>query len=105
MPDADLSQQRINRPDLDTRTATMIAKFSGVDVVPSIRDNQRQSCESFDDLLACARTRKSLQQFLKYQPGGNDRFAASKCRSQCKDGGSVRVAVAAKGEGPNARVD
>ena len=74
-------------------------------VQASIPDVQRQSRESLDNLLACSRARESLQQFLKYQPSGNDRFTSGKRGAQCYDGGSIRVTVAAEGEGPNARVD
>jgi len=41
VPDAELGEQRIDCSDLDTASAAEIPKFSGLDVIGPIRNDQR----------------------------------------------------------------
>ena len=72
-----LAYQRINGPNLDSGTATSIAKLGGIHVIRAIGNEQRQGLESLHDLLTGARTREPLQQFLEYQARGYDGLASS----------------------------
>lgn len=84
VPDAKLRQQRVNRTELNPRTPTVIAQFCGIDIVPPIRNKQWERRKSLHEILARARSRETLQQFLQYKSGGDDRFAAVKSGLQCR---------------------
>ena len=72
MSNAQLRKQGVDRGHLNSVAPAQIAQFSSVDVIPPIRRNERQRRESLDDVFPSARPCKSLQQFLKNKPGGND---------------------------------
>ena len=82
VPETQLRQKRIDRSDLDSSAATFVAQGSGVDVILTIRHDQRQRRETVQDLIARLRAGKPLQDFLQYEPGRVDGFPCSQCRDE-----------------------
>ena len=74
VPETQLRQKRIDRSDLDSSAATFVAQGRGLDVILTIRHDQRQRRETVQDLIARLRASKPLQDFLQYEPGGVDGF-------------------------------
>ena len=76
MPNAQLSEQRVDRADLDACPAACVAKISGCDMVFAIRLQQGKRCEALNDLCPRLRSGESLKQFLKNQAGRDDDIGA-----------------------------
>ena len=76
MTDAQLHQERIDRTGLHAGATAFIAQFRSVNRVLPIRAEKRQRTKPIDKILACAQPGKSLSQFLRDQPGGDDEIAA-----------------------------
>jgi hypothetical protein len=49
---AQLSEERVDRANLDACSAAFVSEISGCDMVFAIRLQQGKRCESFDDLSA-----------------------------------------------------
>ena len=105
MADTKLGKQSVYRAYLHAGAATMVAQFSGIDVVRSIRPKTRQRAEAINDVFARARPGKSLQQFLQNQPSGDDHLTAFEGLVQFYNLGDRRTRIAAKCERPNAGID
>jgi len=105
VPNAQLSKQRVDCADLNSRSATGVAEFGGCNMVFAIRLQQWKRCEALNDLCSGLRSGESLKQFLENQPGRNDDIGAHKGVLEllnCRFGGR---GIAAQGERPNARVN
>ena len=78
MANAKLRKQSIDGSNLNTRAAAEVAWRSRVNVILTVRHDMRKSPEPVDNIFACARAGKSLQQFLQNQASRQDDFAALK---------------------------
>lgn len=63
--DAELREQSVDRPDLHACATAAISQRRGIDVILPVRHEERQCRESINDVPACARPCKSLQQLLQ----------------------------------------
>lgn len=61
MPNAKLRKQRVDRANLKAGAATGVAQLCSSDMVASVRNQQRQDCKLFDNLLTRFRSGKALQ--------------------------------------------
>ena len=85
--------------------STGVPHLGGGDVVSSVRTDQRQRRESSHDLVARLRAPEALQQFLQDQARRVDRLSRCEARAQPLDLGTIGRRVAAKCQGPHARID
>ena len=76
---AQLSEEGVNRPDLYSCPAASIPKFSGSDMILTLRLNQRKRRESFDDLSAGLGAVEALQKFLQHKAGRDDHIRTQEC--------------------------
>lgn len=72
MPATELRDKRVDGANLDTLAATRVAQPSGLDMVDSVGNEERQRTEALDDRVACLRSRETLQQFLQHEPVRED---------------------------------
>ena len=75
MPYAELREQRIDRPDLNSATTAQIPEISRLYVIEPTGSDQGYRRKSLDDLLACFRARKSLKEFLQDESCREDGLA------------------------------
>jgi hypothetical protein len=69
MTDAELSDQGINRPGLNSALAAVISNLRSRDVIVAVRHQEREGREVLDDLFFGLGTGEPLQEFLKDQTG------------------------------------
>lgn len=70
---AELCEERINRPDLKATAATIVAKVCRSGVIFALGHDQRQRCESLENLFSSLGAIEPLQDFLKDQSCRKDR--------------------------------
>jgi hypothetical protein len=83
--DAQLSKQRIDRPQLYSRTPRSIPNFCGIDVILSDRFDKRERRESLHNVFVSSRSQETLQQFLQNQPSRYHDFSAAERCAQYSD--------------------
>ena len=105
MPDAELSENRIDRPDLHASPASTISDLRCLEVIVAIRRHEGQRGEARDDRLLRTRSLKALKEFLVDEAGRNNEIAAAQRSLESTDLGEGGRRVAPKREGPDARVD
>ena len=98
MTDAELCEQRIDSTDLHPAATAAVSQLRGIDVVLPVGRKERQRCKSIDDVFACTRTSKPLQQFLQDQSRGYNGFVALQSVAKHAHLGSVRKSVAPESE-------
>ena len=96
--DAELCEQRIDSADLHPAATAAVTQLRGIDVVLPVGRKERQRCKSIDDVFACTRTSKPLQQFLQDQSRGYNGFVALQSVAKYAHLGSVRKSVAPESE-------
>ena len=96
MPDAQLSKERIDRSDLHSPLAALVAKRSGGDVILSVGYDQRKRRETVDNLLLSFGTGESLQKLLQNQSSRDDALTRLESARQRTHGGSVRRLIPPK---------
>jgi hypothetical protein len=94
--DAQLGKQGVNSAYLQAGATASVAQIGSFNVVLPLWIEKRQSCKPFDDILAGAWSDESLQEFLKNQASGDNRFAALKGLPQSNDFDNRRSSVTAK---------
>ena len=104
MPNAQLGEQRVDRADLDTCSATLFPELGRCDVVLAIRLQQRKRCEALDDLLARLWPRESLKQFLENHSRRDDDIGAHERVFELLNFRLSARSIAAQGKRPDARV-
>ena len=77
MPDAKLSEQRVDGTDLNSVSPAFVAQFSRGDIVVKDRFDHWKYREALDDLHLRSRPLITLQQFLQYDSRGVNRIAPS----------------------------
>jgi len=105
MPDADLREEDIDRPDLYTVSAADVPQFRRRHVVLPVGNDEGKDCESFEDQLSRLGALKSLQQLLENQTGGEQRLVSFDRVTQSGDGRFHADLVAPQRERPDAAVD
>ena len=98
MTDAELREQRVDRADLHAGATAAVAQFRRVDVILPVRAEERKNREPVDDIAARAGSRKTLQQLLQDEPGGDDCLAALQRLPQSIDLRQRGGPVAAEGK-------
>lgn len=98
MPNADLRQDRVDRPDLNPRAATTIAQRGRLDVVLSVRGEKWKGGEMIDDLSPIARPGEPLKQLLQHQARGDYGVPTLESRRQRIDFGCALRYVATEGQ-------
>lgn len=83
--DTYLSKQRIDRPQLYSRSPRSIPNFRGIDVILSDRFDKRKRSKSLHNVFVSSRSQETLQQFLQNQPGRYHGFSTAECRAQHSD--------------------
>jgi hypothetical protein len=78
MSDTKLREERIDRADLKTAAAALVAKFCGGNVVFSLWHDERQRSEPVEDLCSRLGAAEPLEKFLKNQSGRENRPFALK---------------------------
>jgi hypothetical protein len=95
MTDAQLRDQGVNRPRLNSAPAAAISNFRGRDMIVTIRHQKREGREVSDNLFFGLGTGEPLQKFLKDQTGRQNSFTALERPNQRSDLGSVAWLVTA----------
>ena len=72
VPATELREKRVDSADLETLAVTRVPQLSGLDMVDSVGNEERQRPEALDDRVACLRPTETLQQFLQREPGRED---------------------------------
>ncbi len=105
MSNAQLRNQRVDCPHLNSRAPAAVAKFGGVNVILSIWDQQRQSGKLPDEFLLGLWSRKALQELLQNEPGSDDGVAPFKRGTQGLNLRLREIGIAAKCQRPYAGID
>ena len=61
MPNTELREESVDRPDLHAASAAGVSKSGRRNVVISVGHEKRQSCEAFDDAIARTRSAETLK--------------------------------------------
>jgi hypothetical protein len=105
MPDAKLSQQRIDGSGLNAGSPTPISQPSGLDMIIAIRHQKRNCRKSIQNLITSFRTRKALQEFLHDEARCEDCLAGFDRSDECS-GLDRRIGrIATERERPDTRVN
>jgi hypothetical protein len=102
---AELRNHGVNGADLQSGTTTSIAQICGVDVILPVRSQERQGRKPVNDVLACARAGKSLQQFLQDEACDHDGLTAFESVAQHAHLRGGRGLVAAECKRPDSGID
>ena len=78
VPDAKLGNQRIDCPYLNSRATTGVAERCSLDVVISVRNQERYGGKPLENLGACLGPSETLQQLLENESGREDSLPAAK---------------------------
>ena len=105
VPNAQLSEQRVDGADLNARSAACVPKIGRCDMVFAIGLKQGKRGEAFNDLCARLGSGESLKQFLENQPGRDNDIGAHEGVLEQVDFRLRGRGIAAQGERPNAGVD
>jgi hypothetical protein len=82
MPNTELREERIDRPDLHAASATGVSKSGRRNVVIPVGHEKRQSCETSDDAIARAGSPEALKQFLENEARRKDGLTGLQCPGQ-----------------------
>ena len=105
MADAELRDERINCPNLDSAAAARIAQRRGLDVIVPVRKQERHRGKPLEDLCTCLRSRETLQQLLENEPGSQDSFTPRKGVAEGEDLGARLRHIPPQCQRPDTRVD
>jgi len=78
MPDAKLRNQRIDCSNLDSRSSTRVSQRRSLDVIISVRNQERHGGKPLENLSACLGPSETLQQLLENESGREDGLAGAK---------------------------
>ena len=105
MSNAELRQDRVDCPHLNSCAATAIAQLSRLNVVLPVGGEKRQGSEMIDDLIAIAWPREPLKQLLQHQARGDHGVAALEGGPQRTNFGRAFGRVSSEGQRPDTRID
>lgn len=101
---AELSNQRIYRPDLHSAPAALVTQCSCRYVIITIRTQEGNRREAFYQVFGGSRSDKSLKQFLKDQSSRYNDLRAIKGLTQGFDFRCRQIRVASEGQRPDAGI-
>jgi hypothetical protein len=101
---AQLREQGVDRPDLDSFTAARVPELGRLDVVVPIGSQHRQRVEVADDLATVTRAGQSLKDLLKDESRRDD-LASREFAAQFLDLRQVGRRISTKRERPYAGID
>ena len=78
VPDAKLGNQRIDCSNLNACATTRVAERCSLDVVISVRNQERYGGKPLENLGACLGPSETLQQLLENQSGREDGLPGAK---------------------------
>ncbi|MEF7616267.1 hypothetical protein V4F39_20300 [Aquincola sp. MAHUQ-54] len=104
VPNGELRKQSINGAHLNACSTTCIPQVGCANVIVSIWLEQWQGGESFDDLGLGFCARETLQELLQNQARRDDDIGPEQGIFEFLDLGFGSFYVAAKGQGPDARI-
>lgn len=104
VPHAQLCKQRIDGAELNSSSATSVAKLCGSDVVFPVRLDEGECFESFDDPNSSFRAGESLEEFLEDETCDYDDVVAEQSLAQRLDLRHLGLHIAPQTERPDARV-
>ncbi len=105
MPDGQSRQKRIDRPDLNAASATLVPQSRGFDVILHLGHDDGQERKLFQDSVALPRALEALKQLLDHQPRGHDQVSPLQAPFEHADFRSGRRGRAPQRQRPDARVD
>ena len=82
MPNTELREESVDRPDLHAASAAGVSKSGCRDVVIPVGRKKGQSCEAFDHAIARARSAEALKQFLENEARRKDGLTGLQCPGQ-----------------------
>ncbi|MEI6031778.1 MAG: hypothetical protein WCQ20_11525 [Synechococcaceae cyanobacterium ELA739] len=100
-----MDKQGINGSDLYTPTAAGIADLGGCDVVLFVGLKKGEPRKTLHELVPAFGACKTLQHFLKHQSSGEDLLGAQESGTESANFSQSRLAITAKGQRPDGRVD
>jgi len=104
MPDAKLSNESVDRLDLNTLSSTKVSESRRLDVIVDIRPDDGEKGEIVDDAVAGLWTLEPLEQLLQNESCSYDRFAPMERPLEQTDFRSGRR-ISPERKRPNARID
>lgn len=78
VPDTKLRNERIDCPDLNTRSTTRVSQRRSLDVIISVRNQERHGGKPLENLGACLGPSETLQQLLKNESSRENSLAGAK---------------------------
>ncbi len=105
VPDAELSEEGIDRTDLKASTTAVVTKVRRGCVIVALGHDQRQRSESIKDLFSRFRTAETLQNLLKNQAGGENRSFVPKSLGQKVHAGMTLTQITAHRKRPDAGIN
>jgi len=106
VPDAERSEEGVDRSDLHTAPPAAISDLGSSDVIGPVGNEKRECGEALDDAIALARTQEALKQLLQDETGRKERLTGTQSRCQRSDVHRVGAfGVAAQRSRPDAGVD
>ncbi len=78
VPDTKLSNQHIDCSNLDSHATARVAQRRSLDVIISVRNQERHSGKPLENLGTCLGPSETLQQLLKNESGREDGLAGAK---------------------------
>lgn len=105
VPPTELSQEGVDRAELNACPATGVPDLGSFDVIFAVWLKQRQRRELLDELGPGLGPGEPLQQLLKYQTRGDHLFSPKQRVTQHLNVWLRGVRVSAQGQGPDARID
>lgn len=102
---AELSEQRVDRSNLDAAPAASVPQGGRSDVILAIRLEERQDSEALHDQSLCSGTREALQKLLENETCRDDDVRPEQSLFQLTDLGLESVDIATKRKRPDARID
>jgi hypothetical protein len=105
MTDAQLRQQRVDCPRLNTTRAAQIAQFCGVNVIFPVRIEERERRKALDDLPPGFGSGETLQEFLEYEASAEYGITGFNRMDERVNFRQIGRSVAAQEQRPDACVD
>jgi len=105
MSAAELDQQCVEGPDLDSATATRVSDLGGFNVVFAVRHQECQGRKPLHELISRLGPGEALKQLLKHKARREHLIGTKERVAQGRYFWRALLGVAAQRKGPHARVD
>lgn len=105
VPDAQLREECVDRSDLNPGASTVVSELGCFDMVATIRDDERQGQESFENFVFGLWPGKTLQQLLENKSSREDGLIAFDGAGKSADLGGRGSGVAPESKRPYAGIN